>query len=113
MAAALPKLGGPLPAHPWQSAPEELVVVYSHDCGDLGALWRDVLGSGVPLRLVNAEDVPAPAPPGVAVWRGEGATAFSRALKVRVYPSILLVRDGKILNLWEGTLDLAALRALL
>ena len=112
-AAALPKLGEGLPAHPWPDAPSELVVIYSHDCGDLGSLWQGVLASGLPLRLVNAEDVPAPAPLGLTAWRGPAATAFSRALKVRAYPSILLIRGGKILNLWEGTLDLAALRALL
>lgn len=112
-ALALPKLGEPLPPHPWQEAPLELVVVYSHDCGDLGALWQDVLAAGLPVRAVNAEGVPAPAPTGVNVWRGADATAFSRALKVRLYPSILLVREGKVLDLWEGTIDLRALRALL
>lgn len=111
--AATPRLGDPLPARPWESAPLELVVLYSHDCGDLGALWPDLIASGLPVRAVNAEEVPAPAPAGLTVWRGAGATAFSRALKVRVYPSVLLVRDGRLLNVWEGTFDLGALRALL
>nr|WP_052326760.1 penicillin-binding protein [Deinococcus peraridilitoris] len=114
-ALAVPRLGEALPPHPWQTqrAPLELVVVYSHDCGDLGALWKDVLQAGVPVRAVNAEGVTAPAPGGVNVWRGEDATRFSRELRVRVYPSILLVREGRILSLWEGTIDLKALRELL
>lgn len=112
-AHAVPKLGEALPAHPWKAARVELVVVYSHDCGDLGELWRDVMLAGVPVRAVNAEAVPSPAPQGVNVWRGKDATAFSRALKIRVYPTVLLVRDGRLLNLWEGTIDLNELRALL
>lgn len=113
VAAAVPKLGEALPAHPWTAEPLELVVVYSHDCGDLGALWKDVLAAKLPVRAVNAELVPAPAPNNLDVWRGEAATAFSRRLKVRVYPTILLVRDGRLLNVWEGTFDLSALNALL
>ncbi|PYE55880.1 penicillin-binding protein [Deinococcus yavapaiensis] len=112
-AEAVPKLGEALPRHPWSAAALELVVVYSHDCGDLGALWKDVLASQLPIRVVNAEAIPASAPNGLDVWRGEDATAFSRALKVRVYPTILLVREGRLLNVWEGTFDLGALKALL
>lgn len=109
-AEARVRLGDPLPAHPWQSAPasevtdgREIVVVYSHDCGDLGDLWQAILQSGLPVHAVNAEGVSNSAPKGLNVWRGEGATAFARALKVSAYPTVLLVKDGRILNAWEGT----------
>lgn len=101
-AEARVRLGEPLPAHPWQSAEREVVVVYSHDCGDLGELWSAVLAAGLPVRAVNAEDVPSPAPSGVNVWRGPEATAFARALRVGIYPTVLLVREGRVLNAWEG-----------
>lgn len=97
------RLGDPLPAHPWTSGEREVIVVYSHDCGDLGELWSAVLAAGLPVRAVNAEDVPAPAPAGVNVWRGPEATAFARALRVGAYPTVLLVRSGRVLNAWEGT----------
>ncbi|WP_034384402.1 hypothetical protein [Deinococcus sp. YIM 77859] len=96
------RLGEPLPAHPWPGAEREVVVVYSHDCGDLGALWGAVLAAGLPVRAVNAEDIPAPAPSGVNVWRGPEATAFARALRISAYPTVLLVREGRVLNAWEG-----------
>jgi len=96
------RLGETLPAHPWQSAGREVIVVYSHDCGDLGELWGAVMSAGLPVRAVNAEDVPAPAPRGVNVWRGPEATAFARALRVGTYPAVLLVREGRVLNAWEG-----------
>ncbi|GBF05010.1 penicillin-binding protein 1B McrB [Deinococcus aerius] len=102
-AGALVRLGDPLPTHPWKSADRELIVVYSHDCGDLGELWGAVLAAGLPVRAVNAEDIPAPAPKGVNVWRGPEATAFARALRVGTYPAVLLVREGRVLNAWEGT----------
>lgn len=101
------RLGEALPAHPWTAAvpPEarEVIVVYSHDCGDLGPLWSAVLGSGLTVRAVNTEDVPTPAPAGVNVWRGPEATAFARALRVGAYPAVLLVQGGRLLNAWEGT----------
>lgn len=96
------RLGDLLPAHPWQSAGREIIVVYSHDCGDLGELWGAVLAAGLPVRGVNAEDVAAPAPKGVNVWRGPEATTFARALRVGTYPTVLLVREGRVLNAWEG-----------
>nr|WP_188902437.1 penicillin-binding protein [Deinococcus aerophilus] len=105
-AEARVRLGAALPAHPWTSDPvaegREVVVVYSHDCGDLGDLWAAVLDSGLPVRAVNAEGVPSPAPAGLNVWRGDDATAFARALKVSAYPTVLLVQEGRILNAWEG-----------
>ncbi|BDP41726.1 hypothetical protein DAETH_16950 [Deinococcus aetherius] len=101
-AGARVRLGELLPSHPWTSGEREVVVVYSHDCGDLGDLWGAVLGAGLPVRAVNAEDVPAPAPKGVNVWRGPEATAFARALRVGAYPTVLLVREGRVLNAWEG-----------
>lgn len=97
------RLGEPLPAHPWVSPGREVIVVYSHDCGDLGDLWRAILESGLPVRGVNAEDIPAPAPSGVNVWRGAEATTFARTLRVGTYPAVLLVQGGRILNAWEGT----------
>ncbi|QIP29437.1 penicillin-binding protein [Deinococcus radiodurans] len=97
------RLGELLPAHPWQSAEREVVVVYTHDCGDLGELWGAVLRSGLPVRAVNAEDVTSPAPAGLKPWRGPEATQFARQLKVGTYPAVLLVRGGRILNAWEGT----------
>lgn len=97
------RLGEPLPAHPWTAAEREIVVIYSHDCGDLGALWGAVLAAGLPVRAVNAEEIAAPAPAGVNVWRGAEATAFARRLRVGAYPTVLLVRGGRVLNAWEGT----------
>lgn len=96
------RLGDPLPTHPWTSPGREVIVVYSHDCGDLGDLWGAVLAAGLPVRAVNAEDVPAPAPKGINVWRGPEATAFARALRVGAYPTVLLVQGGRVLNAWEG-----------
>lgn len=110
LAGATPRLGDLLPAHPWKAAERELVVLYSHDCGDIAGLWSELLRSGLPVRAVNAEAVPAGAPKGLEVWRGEAATAFSRALKVRVYPTVLLVQGGRVQNLWEGTFSSADLR---
>ncbi|EYB67732.1 penicillin-binding protein 1B McrB [Deinococcus phoenicis] len=97
------RLGDLLPAHPWSAPDREVIVVYSHDCGDLGDLWGAVLAAGLPVRAVNAEDVPAPAPRGVNVWRGPEATSFARALRVGAYPTVLLVQGGRVLNAWEGT----------
>ncbi|SMB92574.1 penicillin-binding protein [Deinococcus hopiensis] len=102
-AGARVRLGEALPAHPWAEAGREVIVVYSHDCGDLGELWGAVMSAGLPVRAVNAEDVPAPAPAGLNVWRGAEATAFARALRVGTYPAVLLVRGGRVLNAWEGT----------
>ena len=104
-ASALVRLGEKLPAHPWTDDKREIVVVYSHDCGDLGELWQAILDSGLPVRAVNAEDVALPAPKGVTVWRGDDATAFARKLRLEAYPTVLLVNEGRILNAWEGTFD--------
>lgn len=101
-ASALVRLGEKLPPHPWQDSEREVVVVYSHDCGDLGELWQAILTSGLPVRAVNAEEVNTPAPRGVEVWRGQEATEFARKLRVGAYPTVLLVNDGRILNAWEG-----------
>lgn len=101
-ASALVRLGEKLPPHPWQDAQREVVVVYSHDCGDLGALWQAILQSGLPVRAVNAEEITSPAPQGISVWRGQEATDFARKLRVGAYPTVLLVNDGRILNAWEG-----------
>lgn len=101
-ASALVRLGEKLPPHPWQDATREVVIVYSHDCGDLGDLWQAVINSGLPIRAVNAEETPSPAPRGVSVWRGQEATAFARKLRVGAYPTVLLVNEGRILNAWEG-----------
>ncbi len=100
--SALVRLGETLPEHPWADAEREVVVVYTHDCGDLGELWQGLMASGLPVRAVNAEDVPSPAPKGLTPWRGEAATAFARKLKVGTYPAVLLVQSGRILNAWEG-----------
>ncbi len=109
-ALATPRLGDALPTHPWTDAPQELIVLYSHDCGDLTPLWGQVLATKLPVRLVNAEDVPIQAPKGFSAWQGEDATDFSRALKVRVYPTVLLVQAGRVMNLWEGTFSASTLR---
>lgn len=103
LAGARVRLGESLPAHPWVSAGREVVVVYTHDCGDLGDLWTALLGSGLPVRAVNAEGTATPAPGGLKAWQGEDATRFSRALRVGTYPAVLLVQDGRVLNAWEGT----------
>ena len=102
-AEARVRLGDLLPAHPWTASGREIIVVYSHDCGDLGGLWGAIMQSGLPVRAVNAEDIPAAAPGGVNVWRGEDATAFARKLRVGTYPAVLLVQGDRILNAWEGT----------
>lgn len=102
-AEARVRLGDPLPPHPWQSSEREVVVIYSHDCGDLGPLWKAVLSSGLPVRAVNVQGIPTPAPAGVQPWRGAEADAFARSLKVGTYPAVLLVRGGRVLNAWEGT----------
>jgi hypothetical protein len=108
LAQARVRLGELLPPHPWPSSEREIVVVYSHDCGDLGELWQVVAAAGLPVRAVNAEELAAPAPGSNTLWRGEGATAFSRALRVGTYPAVLLVRGGRVLNAWEGTFNVAA-----
>lgn len=111
-AHAAVRLGDPLPPHPWQALSgdgRQLVVLYSHDCGDLGELWPTLLGLGLPIHAVNAEDVATPAPQGVPVWHGPEATRFARALKVSVYPTVLLVRGERVLNAWQG--DLGGLAA--
>ncbi|GGK93314.1 penicillin-binding protein [Deinococcus radiotolerans] len=102
-AEARVRLGEALPQHPWRDAPQEVVVVYSHDCGDLGDLWQAVLAAGLPVRAVNAEGVLARAPVGVQAWTGEAATTFARQLRVGAYPTVLLVQEGRIMNVWEGT----------
>lgn len=102
-ASATVRLGDALPPHPWpQTAGRQLVVLYSHDCGDISALWPALLRAGLPLHAVNAEDIFSPAPPEVDVWRGVQATRFSRALRVSAYPTVLLVSGEHILNAWEG-----------
>lgn len=105
-AHGLVRLGDALPAHPWAEIggddERELVVLYSHDCGDLGDLWSAVLQAGLPIHAVNAESVASPAPKGLSVWHGSEATAFARALKVSAYPTVLLIRGGRVLNAWEG-----------
>ncbi len=98
MVNARVRLGEVLPLHPWQDSERELVVLYSHDCGDIGPLWGALKAAGLPIRAVNAEGIPALTP-----WRGEAATRFSRALKVSAYPAVLLVQGGRVLNAWEGT----------
>ncbi len=102
LANARVRLGEALPPHPWQSSGRELVVLYSHDCGDIGALWGALQSAGLPIRAVNPEETPAPAPAGLTPWRGIEATEFSRSLKVSAYPAVLLVQDGRVLNAWEG-----------
>ena len=101
MGGARVRLGEVLPPHPWADSERELVVLYSHDCGDIGPLWGVLTSAGLPIRAVNAEDQAAPAPAGLTPWRGEEATAFSRALKVSEYPAVLLVQGGRVLNAWK------------
>lgn len=100
--ASLVRLGEPLPAHPWADAERQVVVIYSHDCGDLGELWSAALEAGLPVQAINVGDVASPAPGGVSVWRGAEANAFARTLRVQRYPTVLLVRHGKVLNAWQG-----------
>ena len=112
LANARVRLGEALPPHPWVSSGRELVVLYSHDCGDIGPLWGALVSAGLPIRAVNPEETPAPAPAGLTPWRGDDATEFSRSLKVSAYPAVLLVQDGRVLNAWEGDFvagDLAGL----
>ena len=100
---AVPRLGDPLPLNPWKVVPARaLIVLYSHDCGDLKDTWKVLLGQKTLPLLVNPEETPAAAPPGILVWRGNAATAFSRALKIRHYPTVLYLKDGRINRFWEG-----------
>lgn len=102
-AQAIPRLGDLLPENPWKEVPARaLIVLYSHDCGDLGNTWKVLQAQKIPLELVNAEETLAYAPPGLEVWRGPQATAFSRALKIRRYPTVLYLEDGRINRFWEG-----------
>ncbi len=103
LSGARVRLGEALPPHPWTDSGRELVVLYSHDCGDIGPLWGALESAGLPIRAVNPEETPAPAPAGLTPWRGDEATEFSRSLKVSAYPAVLLVQDGHVLNAWEGT----------
>lgn len=104
------RLGDPLPPHPWQSDEREVVVIYTHDCGDLGELWGAVLQSGLPVRAVNVQGVPAQPPAGLTPWRGAEADQFARQLRVATYPAVLLVRGGRVLNAWEGNFTGGGLR---
>jgi len=100
---AVPRLGDLLPPNPWKEVPARaLVVLYSFECGDLKDTWKVLLGQKTLPLLVNPEENPAAAPPGVFVWRGLEATAFSRALKIRHYPTVLYLEDGRINRFWEG-----------
>jgi hypothetical protein len=116
---ATPKLGSSLPAHPWQGKTLEnklepsaensryWVALYSHDCGDMGEIWNALLAQNLPIQAVNAEETYSAAPKSLEtsknVWRGPSATQFSRALKVRVYPTVLLLEGERIVGLWEPT----------
>ncbi len=116
---ATPKLGSSLPAHPWQEkildnklekSSENVrywVALYSHDCGDMGEIWNALLTQNLPIQAVNAEETYSAAPKSLEasknVWRGPQATQFSRALKVRVYPTVLLLEGERIVGLWEPT----------
>jgi hypothetical protein len=121
---ATPKLGSSLPPHPWpQSTPQITledkleqdlenpkrywVALYSHDCGDMGDIWSALLAQNLPIHAINAEETYSAAPPSLeasrSVWRGPAATQFSRALKVRVYPTVLLLEGERIVGLWEPT----------
>ncbi len=102
-ALALPRLGDLLPPNPWKVVPAQaLIVLYSHDCGDLKDTWKVLMGQKIALLLVNPEETPVAAPPGLFVWRGNEATAFSRALKIRHYPTVLYLEEGRINRFWEG-----------
>lgn len=105
LSGARVRLGEALPPHPWQDSGRELVVLYSHDCGDIGPLWGALESAGLPIWAVNPEETPAPAPAGLTPWRGDDATQFSRELKVSTYPAVLLVQDGRVLNAWEGDFE--------
>ena len=121
-AEAKVRLGDPLPAHPWASTERELVVIYGAGCGDLGTLWQEVAAvqtPDLPVRAVfaegtfSAEHLPktlARTPNRALdvwhnVWHGAEATAFARKLRVAHYPTILLVEQGRLLNVWEGQPD--------
>lgn len=103
MASATPKLGNAVPAlHLKQPLPERyLVALYSHDCGDISDLWKEVLSFKLPVVAVNAEGVPSPAPAETFLLRGDAATSFSRTAKVTVYPTLMLIEDGMIVGVWE------------
>lgn len=109
------RLGDPLPAHPWQTAASEVVVVYAQSCEDPAALWQAVgqlREKGLPVRAVFAEGAfsAADAPPATStihVWRGADALAFARQLRVAHYPTLLRVDGGHLLGVWEGQPDRA------
>lgn len=113
---ASPKLGALLPvpinhAHPdllvWPNAlpvsGRYLLVIYSHDCGALGDV-QALLASGLPIYAVQA-DAPATAAPkwlSSPLLSGDAATAWSRALKISSYPSVLMIHQQRIRDLWEA-----------
>ncbi|GHG03159.1 hypothetical protein GCM10017783_14370 [Deinococcus piscis] len=105
-AEAKVRLGDTLPAHPWAAQGRELVVVYGSGCGDMAGLWDATLASGLPVRAVFAEgDLRRTARAPVTPWHGEDAGRFARQLRVAQYPTILLVQDGRLMNVWEGEFD--------
>ncbi|GGJ34292.1 penicillin-binding protein [Deinococcus roseus] len=100
---ATPKLGNPAPevklTQPLSG--RYLVALYSHDCGDLTDLWKEVLSFKLPVLAVNAEGIPSPAPKETLLLQGEAATQYSRTLKVTTYPTLLLIEDGVVVGVWE------------
>ena len=105
-ALAAPKLGVAAPDLPLvapEKRPERyLVALYSHDCGDISALWSEVLGLRLPVYGINAEGIPTPAPNTVPVLGGDRATDYARTVKVTVYPTLLLIEDGVVVGVWES-----------
>lgn len=103
MALGSPKLGNPMPELSLPSPlPERyLVALYSHDCGDISGLWKEVLSFQLPVLAVNAEGILTPAPKETLFLHGNTATNLSRSLKVTVYPTLLLIEEGQIVGLWE------------
>lgn len=102
-AEAKVRLGDTLPAHPWTTQERELVVVYGSGCGDMAGLWDAALASGLPVRAVFAEgEFSRTAHAPITPWQGAEATHFARELRVAQYPTILLVENGRLMNVWEG-----------
>lgn len=118
-AAAVVPLGAELPpAARSERAGPYLVAVYARGCLEPDAFrrhWAALLASGVPVVALNPPDPRIPllaAPAGVErSLEPAAALAVRRELKVRAYPTTLVIgADHRILATLEGPVDAARLR---
>lgn len=117
--AAVP-LGAEVPASARSGQPGAyLVAVYARGCLEPAAFerhWSALLSAGVPVVAVNPPDPgirPLDAPAGIERQvSGEAALELRRALKVRAYPTTLVVgADHRVRAVLEGPVDAQQVRA--